>query len=69
MQTIKAILIILIFTALLGACGNKGPLYLPEEKPVVEQESTAEADTDTDTDTDTDKKDKEKKDKETKESF
>ena len=67
MQTIKAILIILIFTALLGACGNKGPLYLPEEKPVVEQESTAEADTDTDTDTD--KKDKEKKDKETKESF
>jgi predicted small lipoprotein YifL len=63
MQTIKAILIILIFTALLGACGNKGPLYLPEEKPVVEQESTAEADTAIE------KKDKEKKDKETKESF
>lgn len=61
MQTVKTILIILIFTALLGACGNKGPLYLPEEKPAVEQESAAE--------TDTDKKDKEKKDKEAKESF
>jgi len=53
MQTVKTILIILISSALLGACGNKGPLYLPEEKPAVEQESAAE--------TDVDKKDKEKK--------
>ena len=53
MQTVKTILIILISSALLGACGNKGPLYLPEEKPAVEQEPAAE--------TDADKKDKEKK--------
>ena len=44
MQTVKTILIILIFTAFLGACGNKGPLYLPEEKPAIEQESAAETD-------------------------
>jgi predicted small lipoprotein YifL len=41
MQTVKVILIILICCALLGACGLKGPLYLPEEdpatKPVTEQ--------------------------------
>ena len=30
MQTVKATLIILICIVLLGACGNKGPLYLPE---------------------------------------
>jgi len=54
MQTVKTILIILISTALLGACGNKGPLYLPEEEPAIEQESAA--------DTDADKKDKDKKD-------
>ena len=53
MQTVKTILIILISTVLLGACGNKGPLYLPEEAPAIEQESDAE--------TDADKKDKEKK--------
>ena len=53
MQTVKTILIILVSTVLLGACGNKGPLYLPEEKPAIEQKSAAE--------TDADKKDKEKK--------
>lgn len=53
MQTVKTILIILIFTAFLGACGNKGPLYLPEEKPATERESAAE--------TDAEKKDKKKK--------
>ena len=45
MQTVKAILSILICVALLGACGLKGPLYLPDENPVseptIEQESTA----------------------------
>jgi predicted small lipoprotein YifL len=39
MQTVKATLIILIFAALLSACGNKGPLYLPDENPAVEKES------------------------------
>ena len=34
MQTVKTTLIILICTALLGACGLKGPLYLPEEDAV-----------------------------------
>ena len=33
MQIVKAILIILICSALLGACGLKGPLYLPGEEP------------------------------------
>jgi len=33
MQTVKTALIILICTALLGACGLKGPLYLPQEEP------------------------------------
>lgn len=43
MQTVKTILIILICIFLVGACGNKGPLYLPDESPAsksaVEQES------------------------------
>ena len=34
MQTVKKPLLILICTTLLGACGLKGPLYLPEEDPV-----------------------------------
>lgn len=46
MQTVKTYFIILICTALLGACGHKGPLYLPEEKPAVDQESAAQTDTD-----------------------
>jgi len=33
MQTVKTILLFLICVTLLGACGLKGPLYLPEEKP------------------------------------
>ena len=40
----KTILLILISAALLCACGNKGPLYLPEEETTVEQSSSAEAD-------------------------
>lgn len=54
MQTVKTTLIILISAILLGACGNKGPLYLPEEKGAVEQNSTTDADT---------KEDEEEKDK------
>ena len=30
--------------ALLGACGLKGPLYLPEDDSTVKQESTADKD-------------------------
>lgn len=30
--------------ALLCACGNKGPLYLPDEKTAVEQSSPEDAD-------------------------
>jgi len=33
MQTVKTILLILLCITLLGACGLKGPLYLPEENP------------------------------------
>jgi predicted small lipoprotein YifL len=43
MQTVKTTLIILTGIILLGACGHKGPLYLPDEspasKPAIEQES------------------------------
>ena len=45
MQTAKTILITSICAALLCACGNKGPLYLPDEDPAVEQESSADTDT------------------------
>ena len=48
MQTVKIILLILIWAALLSACGLRGPLYLPDEnpavKPAVEQDSTAGTD-------------------------
>ena len=37
MQTTKTILLILIYTSVLGACGNKGPLYLPDGQTAVEQ--------------------------------
>ena len=48
MQTVITTLVILICAALLGACGLRGPLYLPEEdpatKPAVEQDSAAGTD-------------------------
>ncbi|MDH4019974.1 MAG: lipoprotein [Xanthomonadales bacterium] len=44
MQTVKTTLIILICIVLLGACGNKGPLYLPEEEATTEQGLTTDAD-------------------------
>ena len=43
MQTVKTTLMILICIVLLGACGNKGPLYLPEEKATAEQTSATTA--------------------------
>lgn len=33
MQTVKTTLLILICISVLGACGLRGPLYLPEENP------------------------------------
>jgi predicted small lipoprotein YifL len=37
MQTVKTISIFLLCVTLLGACGLKGPLYLPEDEPASEQ--------------------------------
>ena len=34
MQTVRITLVILVCTLLIGACGLKGPLYLPEDEPV-----------------------------------
>ena len=45
MQTTKTILLILICAAVLGACGNKGPLYLPDGTTSVEQTSTVDSET------------------------
>ena len=45
MQTVKAVLLILITVVALGACGLKGPLYLPQEQPVSESTAGQEADT------------------------
>jgi predicted small lipoprotein YifL len=45
MQTAKTTLLVLICASVLGACGLKGPLYLPEEKPAVEQASAVDSDT------------------------
>jgi predicted small lipoprotein YifL len=46
MQTVKTTLVILICAALMGACGLRGPLYLPDEspatKPAVEQDKDDE---------------------------
>ena len=48
MQTVKYSLLTLICLALLGACGLKGPLYLPNGNPapeaVTDQESTSDSD-------------------------
>ena len=47
MQTMKTTLLVLMCLALLGACGLKGPLYLPEDDSTVKQESTPDTDTET----------------------
>jgi predicted small lipoprotein YifL len=46
MQTVKTNLLIFICVALLGACGLKGPLYLPSESPVAEPAVEQEAEQD-----------------------
>ncbi len=43
MQTVKTTVLVLICIVLLGACGNKGPLYLPEEKASAGQSSATGA--------------------------
>lgn len=48
MQTVKLLLLILISVILLGACGLKGPLYLPTENPVSEPATGQETDPATD---------------------
>ena len=53
MQTVKTILLFLICVTMLGACGLKGPLYLPEEKAATE---ATPADKDTAQDKDKEKK-------------
>jgi len=45
MHTIKTIIFILTCAALLCACGNKGPLYLPDEETTVEKTSAAKGET------------------------
>ena len=44
MQTVKITLVILICVALLGACGLKGPLYLPDGESAVEQDALLDED-------------------------
>ena len=44
MQTAKTILALLLCAALLGACGLRGPLYLPGEEPPAESAEAPEAD-------------------------
>jgi predicted small lipoprotein YifL len=62
MQSVKTSLVILVYVALISACGLRGPLYLPDEnpttKPDVEQGSAA--DTDEEKNKDDEEKDKKK---------
>jgi len=44
MQTVKITLVILICVALLGACGLKGPLYLPDGESAVVQDALLDED-------------------------
>jgi predicted small lipoprotein YifL len=66
MQTVKLLLLILISVIVLGACGLKGPLYLPTENPV--SEPAMEQETDPATDETQQKGDSKKEDSEKKES-
>lgn len=63
MQTVKTISLVLLYAALLGACGLRGPLYLPDQDPskaaANEQNSPLDIDS---TDNTQAKKDKKKKD-------
>jgi predicted small lipoprotein YifL len=55
MHTTKTIFLIFICAALLCACGNKGPLYLPDGNSAVKPASSVDDETETE---------KEKKDRE-----
>ncbi|MGA9573082.1 MAG: lipoprotein [Lysobacterales bacterium] len=44
MRTVKTSLLVFLCTALLGACGLKGPLYLPEDNPAAEKATAADKD-------------------------
>jgi predicted small lipoprotein YifL len=48
MQTVRNALLVLVCLVVLGACGNKGPLYLPDENPVPNPAAAREADTEAD---------------------
>ncbi len=66
MQTAKSISLICICTVVLCACGNKGKLYLPEDKPAatpVVVEETAQGQQTKDDEQDDDEQDKAKQDK------
>lgn len=44
MKTIEILLAVLVASLLLSACGQKGPLYLPQEQPAAAaQETDAES--------------------------
>jgi predicted small lipoprotein YifL len=62
MQTVKTTFIILACVGLLGACGNKGPLYLPDQSSGTEaaagQEPASKQESTEDESTQADKKDK-----------
>ena len=46
MQTVMSNLLILICVVTLTACGLKGPLYLPDDNPVLNPASAQESETD-----------------------
>lgn len=47
MNKVETLLIVALAVILLGACGQKGPLYLPEEQPVASaQDSDDESEDD-----------------------
>jgi predicted small lipoprotein YifL len=48
MQTVRNVILLLIYLVLLAACGLKGPLYLPAEQPVSEPAAGLETDAATD---------------------
>ena len=46
MQTVKTTVLILISVAVLGACGLRGPLYLPDEDPAAKPNTEGDASVD-----------------------
>jgi len=43
MQTVKFTLLALLSSCLLAACGLRGPLYLPEDEPVIKPDTAQNA--------------------------